>query len=73
MNNQPPTPATPPPLGVSFDRAYLLAEIEELKRIAEGSGFGTLVYLLECAAIEAKWQIRLQREESEESRGSREP
>ena len=54
------------PTCVSYDVAYILAEIEELKRIAQGGGFGTLVYLLECAAIEARWQVRLQREEAEQ-------
>jgi hypothetical protein len=53
-------PAGPPQ--ITFDVAYLLAEIEELKRIAEGRGLGTLAYLLECAAIEARWQAQQQRE-----------
>jgi hypothetical protein len=47
---------------VMFDVAYLLAEIQELKRIAQGRGLGTLAYLLECAAIEARWQVEQQRE-----------
>ena len=51
---------------VSYDVAYLLAEIEELERIAEGRGLGTLAYLLEVAVIEAKWQARLQREEADQ-------
>jgi hypothetical protein len=50
------------PPETTFDVAYLLAEIEELKRIAEGR-LGTLAYLLECAAIEARRQIQQQREE----------
>ena len=48
---------------ITYDVAYLLAEIEELKRIAEVRGLGTLAYLLEVAAIEARWQARLQTEE----------
>lgn len=40
---------------ITFDVAYLLAEVQDLKRLAEGRGLGTLAYLLECAAIEAKW------------------
>jgi hypothetical protein len=39
------------------DPRYLLAEIEELKVIAEKGGLGTLAYALEVAAIEARWQI----------------
>jgi hypothetical protein len=58
MRNKEPT--APPE--IAFDVAYLLAEIEELKRIAEGR-YGTLHYLLECAAIEARQQIQQQREE----------
>jgi hypothetical protein len=66
MSKRHPTQTTPPPSGASFDLAYLLAEIEELRRIAEGRGLGTLVYMLDCAAIETKWQIRLEREEAQE-------
>jgi len=51
---------------ITFDIAYLLAEIEELKRIAQGRGLGTLVYILECAAIEARWQAQQQRENGSE-------
>jgi hypothetical protein len=40
------------------DPRYLLREIEELKAIADKGGLGTLTYLLECAAIEARWQVR---------------
>jgi hypothetical protein len=50
------------PPETTFDVAYLLAEIEELKLIAEGQ-YGTLAYLLECAAMEARRQIQQQREE----------
>jgi hypothetical protein len=39
------------------DPHYLLAEIEELKVIAEKGGFGTLAYALEVAAIEARAQV----------------
>jgi hypothetical protein len=49
---------------ITFDVGYLLAEIQELKRIAQGRGLGTLAYILECAAIEAKWQADQQREEA---------
>jgi hypothetical protein len=40
------------------DPRYLLREIEELKTIADKGGLGTLAYLLECAAIEARAQVR---------------
>jgi len=55
-----PTPSAP--RETSFDIAYLLSEIEELRRIADHGHYGTLAYLLECAAIEAKWQAQQQRE-----------
>jgi hypothetical protein len=42
---------------------YLLREIEELGEIARRAGFGSLDYLLECAAIEARWLVH-QREPS---------
>ena len=41
------------------DPAYLFAEIEELRRVAQDGGLGTLAYLLEMAAIEAKHQVAL--------------
>jgi hypothetical protein len=53
---------------VSFDIGYLLAEIEELKRLAEGR-YGTLAYILELAAIEARLQMKLQREAGDLSAG----
>ena len=37
------------------DPRYLLAEIEELRDIARTAGLGSLDYLLECAAREARW------------------
>jgi hypothetical protein len=40
------------------DPRYLLREIEELRAIADKGGFGTLAYLLECAAMEARAQVR---------------
>ena len=51
---------------ITYDVAYVLAEIEELKHIAEVRGLGTLAYLLEVAAIEARHQARLQREEQQD-------
>jgi hypothetical protein len=51
------------------DPRYLLREIEELKAIADKGGFGTLAYLLECAAIEARAQVR----NADESGGAKEP
>ena len=36
------------------DPAYLLSKIEQLRDIARQPGVGTLEYLLECAAIEAR-------------------
>ena len=58
---------------VSYDTGCLLAEIEELKRIAESRGLGTLAYLLECAAAEAKLQVQSQKDESELRRTGQEP
>jgi hypothetical protein len=41
------------------DPSYLLAEINELRLIAQKAGMGTLAYMLEMAEIEAKHQVRL--------------
>jgi hypothetical protein len=43
------------PFGGVADPRYLLAEIEELRDIARTAGLGSLDYLLECAAREARW------------------
>ena len=40
------------------DPAYLLAEIEELRDIAQHSGLGTLAHLLDRAALEARAEVR---------------
>ncbi len=45
-----------------FGPGYLVAEIEELKRIAEQARLATLAYLLEVAAIEARHQVLVQQE-----------
>lgn len=45
-----------------FTPEYLLAEIEELRALAQRAGLGTMDYLLECAAIEARHQVEVQRE-----------
>jgi hypothetical protein len=45
------------------DVTDLLAEIEELRRVAERLGQGTLAFFLDCAGIEASAQARLQREQ----------
>ena len=47
-----------PYVGIA-DPRYLLAEIQELRDIAEAAGFGTLPYLLECAAAEARKLARV--------------
>lgn len=39
------------------DPVQLLASLEALRDEAESAGFGTLGYLLACAAIEARHQI----------------
>jgi hypothetical protein len=53
------------------DPRYLLAEILELREIAEAAGFGTLPYLLECAAMEArKLALAGQAPVRDEARGS---
>lgn len=57
------------PSEITFDIAYLLAEIEELTLIAKRGGYGTLAYMLEVAAIEARHQTVLQREEREQGSG----
>ena len=64
-----PKPATELPgwEGVG-DPGYLLAEIEELRSIAQRSGLGTLAHLLDCAAAEARAQVALKREHDETRR-----
>jgi hypothetical protein len=52
-------PRPAPPAETTFDLAYLLAEIEELQRLAKGMGLGTLDYLLEMAAIEGRHQATI--------------
>ena len=47
-------PAAVRPFDGIGDPRYLLSEIQELRDIAEAAGFGTLPYLLECAAVEAR-------------------
>ena len=60
---------TQAPQEITYDVAYLLAEIEELKRIAQARGLRTLSYILACAAIEARWQADNQRQEARERQG----
>jgi hypothetical protein len=60
MPDQLPAPKT------RFDIGYLFAEIRELKEIADRNGYGTLAYLLECATIEAKWQVEQQQDAGQE-------
>jgi hypothetical protein len=43
-----------PPEPTRYDAAYLAAEIEELRALAERLGLGTLEYLLMTAGLEAK-------------------
>lgn len=62
MNQDPPRSSNSP-AQITYDLAYLLAEVEELQRLAKGMGFGTLEYLLLIAAIEARHQAQLQRDE----------
>jgi hypothetical protein len=50
------------------DPRYLLREIEELQAIAGKCGLGTLAYLLELAAIEARLQVQ----NADESSGGKE-
>jgi hypothetical protein len=47
------------------DPGYLLAEIEEMRSIAQCSGLGTLAHLLKCAAAEVRAQVALKREHGE--------
>jgi hypothetical protein len=68
MSKSKPQQTTPARSDVSYDLGYLLAEIEG---IATGRGLGTLAYLLECPALEAKWQVRLEREQAEERAADR--
>ena len=58
-------PRRKPPEEVTFDIGYLIAEIEELRSMAERLGYGTLDYLLHMALIEAKNQARQRREDRE--------
>jgi hypothetical protein len=48
------TPKPARPFEGVADPAYLVSEIEQLRDIAREAGLGTLEYLLECAAIEAR-------------------
>jgi hypothetical protein len=48
------TPKPARPFEGVADPDYLLSEIEQLRDIAREAGLGTLEYLLECAAIEAR-------------------
>lgn len=42
------------------DPRYLLAEVTELRDIAERAGLGTLAYALECARLECVWLVEQQ-------------
>jgi hypothetical protein len=42
------------------DPRYLLAEVTELRDIAERAGLGTLAYALECARLECVWLVEHQ-------------
>ncbi len=53
------TPKPPRAFQGVADPAYLLAEIEELRDIARKAKLGSLDYLLECAAIEARHLMEL--------------
>jgi hypothetical protein len=50
------------PEGVAAPR-YLLAEVTELREIADQAGLGTLAYTLECARLECVWLIEQQEKE----------
>ena len=49
------------------DPRYLLAEVTELRDIADQAGLGTLAYTLECARLECVWLIE-QQEQAERPR-----
>jgi hypothetical protein len=46
------------------DPRYLLAEVTELRDIADKAGLGTLAYTLECARLECVW-LSEQQEQAE--------
>lgn len=45
-----------------FTPGYLVSEIEDLRRLAQDAGLGTLDYLLELALIEARHQAQTEAE-----------
>jgi hypothetical protein len=42
------------------DPRYLMAEVSELRDIADRAGLGSLAYTLECARLECVWLIEQQ-------------
>jgi hypothetical protein len=60
------TPKPPRAFQGIADPTYLLREIEELRDIARAAGLGTLDYLLECAAIEARYLAEAKAREAPE-------
>jgi hypothetical protein len=49
---------------IPYSLGYLIAEIEDLAKLAETNGLGTLAYLLEVALLEAKRQAQQVRDDS---------
>ena len=49
---------------IRYSLGYLIAEIEDLAKLAETNGLGTLAYLLEVALLEAKRQAQQVRDDS---------
>jgi len=48
---------------IPYSHGYLIAEIEDLAKLAETNGLGTLAYLLEVALLEARRQAQQARED----------
>jgi hypothetical protein len=61
-----PAPGAPQHWEGVADPSYLLAEVSELRGIAQQAGMGTLAYLLEMAEIEARFQVRQKEEPDSE-------
>ena len=49
---------------IPYSLGYLIAEIEDLVKLAETNGLGTLAYLLEVALLEARRQAQQAREDN---------
>ena len=53
---------------IPYSLGYLITEIEDLAKLAETNGLGTLAYLLEVALLEARRQAQQAREDNRDVR-----